>query len=224
LSINSKAQDILKLKSGKEIRISIVEEGNEIIRYREYEDPAGPVYSITRDKVESVKYKKGTRQSPESEASKPEIATARVNDPLIQTNGSPQLTSKKRYVYLDGKVQSPRSVKTIMAEYPDAVSMYEKGRKMCNSSNSCAFGVIITSLVVSAIANGKEDQTEGNKIRYAGLAIDGGFIITAIILSSKGKQNIKKSVTIYNSTINKPVSYNLNMGLQENGVGIGMRF
>ena len=111
-----------------------------------------------------------------------------------------------------------------MAEYPDAVSMYEKGRKMCNSGNGCAFGVIITSIVVSAVANGKEDQTEGNKIRYAGLAIDGGFIIAAIILSSKGKQNIKKSVTIYNSAINKPESHSLNMGLQENGIGIGMRF
>ncbi len=45
------AQDLLILKTGKELKVTIVEENAEFIKYREFEDPQGPLYSITRDKI-----------------------------------------------------------------------------------------------------------------------------------------------------------------------------
>src|SRR5665647_2411475 len=59
------AQDIIILKSGKELKANIIEESTDIIKYREYENPTGPLYSVTKDKVASVKYKKGSKDTQE---------------------------------------------------------------------------------------------------------------------------------------------------------------
>ena len=220
LTTKSLAQDLLKLKSGKEIKVSIVEENNDAIKYREYENQSGPVYTITRDKIESISYKKGNR---ESQTSKPKEQVAVQETPSL-TNSNPQLTVKKRYVYLDGVKQSSRSIKSIMEDNPEAISLYEKGKMMCDLSTSCAFGVILTSFITTSIANKQEDDADRKRISAIGLTIDGAFIITAIILSSSGKKNIRKSVSLYNSSTGKPVTYNMEIGIQENGIGVGLRF
>lgn len=224
ISITAGAQDILKLKSGREIKVTITEESSDAVKYREYENPSGPVYTITMDKIESIKYKKGSRESQETtpkEANKDIVAT---QDPLTMNPGYPQLTVKKRFVYLNDVKQNSRKVKTIMEDNPEAIRMYESGKRMCDMSNACAFGVIITSFVASTAANKQEDDADRKRISAIGLSIDGAFIITAIILSSSGKKNIRKSVSLYNSSAGKPVSYRMNVGLQDNGLGVGISF
>jgi hypothetical protein len=212
------AQDLLKLKSGKEIRANILEEGTDIIKYREYDNPSGPVYSVRRDQVESIKYKKGNRGT-QADLGKPVS-----NEPVIKADTGRFLTVKKRYVLLNGEMQSPRNVKAMMEDYPGASATYESGRKMCNASNSCALGIMVVSLTSSIISNGKSDDNEKMQITAVGLGIDGGLIIAGIILASKGKKNIRRSVDIYNSSLRKPVSYKLDFGIQDNGIGFGIRF
>jgi hypothetical protein len=223
-SKSSIAQDLLKLKSGTEIKVNVIEENSATIKYRDFDNPTGPVYTINRDKVESVKYKNGSGNTRNAKAAELEKVKTGNNETSMQTNGFQQLKVKKRYVYLNDVKQSTRNVKTIMEDYPEAIRNYESGKKMCDISNACAIGVMITSFVASSIANKKEYNTDRIRIASIGLAIDGGFIITAIILSSYGKRNIKKSVSLYNSAAGKPVSYNVNAGLQENGIGFGIQF
>jgi hypothetical protein len=213
-------QDILKLKSGREIKVSIVEENNDVVKYREYENQSGPVYSITRDKIETITYKKGSR---ESQNTKPKQEAAIREAPAV-TDNDQQLTVKKRFVYLNGVKQNSRSIKLLMEDNPEAISLYEKGKRMCDLSTSCAFGVLLTSFVTSSIANKQEDDADRKRISVIGLSIDGAFIITAIILSSSGKKNIRKSVSLYNSASGKPVTYNMEIGIHENGIGVGLRF
>src|SRR5664279_1884704 len=217
------AQYIILLKSGKELKANIIDESTDIIKYREYENPTGPLYSITKDKVASIKYKNGAKDAqvkqPEKKTDvKPIDATVSV-----QSDGLHQLTTKKRYVLLDGKVQSARSVKTLMEDHPDALHLYESGSSLCKASTACAIAVIITSFATSQIVNKKPD-TEKFKTGMTGLAIDGAFIIAAIAMSSTGKHNIRRSVQIYNSEIGKPVTYRLDLGIQENGIGLALKF
>ena len=215
------AQDLLILKTGKELKVNIVEENTELIKYREYEDPKGPLYSITRDKIAEIKYGKGSKN----------VQVTTVADPVktdpadsVNRNALPFLTVEKRYIFMDGQRQTPRNVRTLMEDYPDALDAYETGRKMCNISNYCAYGVILTGLVTTSVASGKDDEDEAQKVRYVGLAIDGAFIITAIVMATKGKQNIRKSATVYNGHADNPVGYKLNVGFQQYGFGLAMKF
>jgi len=72
--------------------------------------------------------------------------------------------------------------------------------------------------------NKKEVQSEKMKIGYPAFAIDGAFIIAGIVMASIGRHNIHSAVTIYNSAAGKPVTYKLNLGLQDHGVGLALRF
>jgi len=222
LSISINAQDLLKLKSGREIKVTVIEENSDVVKYREFENPAGPVYTITRDKIETIKYKKGgidARQSKNKEVEK--VADQELPSSV---NGYQQLTVKKRFVYSDGIKQNSRSVKTIMEDHPEAIKLYESGKKMGDMSNFCLIGVIATSFITSQIANKQDEDADRKRITAVGLSIDGALIITALILNSSGKQKIRKSVSIYNSATGKPVTYNMSIGLQDNGIGVGFMF
>jgi len=218
------AQDILILKSGKELKVNIVEDGTEVVKYREFDNPAGPLYSVTKDKVASIKYKKGATDGQDIKVDVSVKERYGVQETATQPGSLPLLSVKKRYVLLDGKTQSTRQVRTIMEDHPEALSLYESGKKLCNLSNSCAFGVMLTSFITSQIVNKKVDSEDKIKAGIPGLAIDGALIIAAIIMSSTGKSKIKKSVSMYNSVISKPVSYKLNFGIQENGIGLALKF
>ena len=222
-SKSANAQDLLLLKTGREIKVIIVEEGAEIIKYREFENQAGPLYSIARDKVAEIKYRKGTKEIP---VAKPTLPVTE-NAPAVsefKSRATPHLTVKKRFVYADEVMQSHRNVKLIMEDYPDALKLYESGKKQKTLSNSCAYGVILTSFITSSIANKKETREESNRVTAIGLGIDGAFIITAIVLSVTGKKNLQKSVSLYNSSSTSPLAYKLNVGLQDNGIGLSVKF
>jgi len=219
----AKAQDLLILKTGKEIKVNIIGESPEIVKYREFDDPSGPLYSISRDKISSIKYKKGSGDTNMNNIT----ATEKIKSPgetgTVNQTGTQLLTVRKRHVLLDGKVQSSRNIKTIMEDYPDAVKLYDSGLKMCNISNGCAVAVIITSFISSQMSN-TQDHSKNVRTATVGLCIDGAFIITGIVLATAGKHRIRNSVSLYNSSVSKPVSYKLDFGLQDHGVGLALRF
>ena len=213
------AQDVLILKSGKELKVSIIEEGTDIIKYREFDNPSGPLYTVSRSNIASIRYEKGSKAAQDikgPEADKPSAA--------VQSNTSDLLAAKKKHLYLDGVVQAPRSVRLLMEDQPEALGLYESGRRLYRLSNGCAFGVLITSAIFSQSVNKKETSEEKIRAGIPGLVIDGGFIVAAIIMAASGKSKVRSSAILYNSSVNKPVSYKLDFGIQENGIGLALKF
>jgi len=221
---SAKAQDLLILKSGKELKVNIIEESTDIIKYREFDNPTGPLYSITKDKVASVNYKKGTKDALNNRTKDQENTNQTISQNTIRSADNQLLTVKKRYIYQNGTIQSAHKVKTLMEDNPAALNDYDKGKKMCNASNGCAFGVILTSFISSQIANGKKENSEKIRTTVIGLVIDGGFIISGIVLAVAGKHKIRNSVALYNSTISKPATYKLNIGVQGKGLSLALKF
>jgi hypothetical protein len=215
------AQDLLILKSGKELKVNIIQETADIIQYREYDNPAGPLYSVAKDKVASVKYKKETRNTQETRVGEPEKPA--ISAP-VQGSSSAMLTVKRKNVYLDGMLQSPRSVSLLMEDQPEALRLYESGKRLVKLSNVCPYGIILTSFIVTQSVNKKKTSEEKIRAGIPGLAIDGGLLIAAIIMATSGKSKIKASVNMYNSAISKPVTYKLDIGIQGNGIGLTLRF
>jgi hypothetical protein len=215
------AQDLLILNSGKELKVKIIEEGTDVIKYREFDNPSGPLYSVTKANVASIKYEKGSKVTQDTKVRGSEKTTSDISK---QNTKLDLLTAKKYNVYIDGAVQAPRSVRLIMEDQPEALRLYESGRKLGRLSTSCAFGVMITSFIFTQSVNKKKTSEEKIKAGIPGLVIDGGLIIAAIIMSATGKSKIRSSVNLYNSAMNKPVSYKLDLGLQENGIGLALKF
>jgi hypothetical protein len=215
------AQDVLILKSGKEIKAVIIQETTDIIQYREYGNQEGPLYTVAKDKVASVKYRDGAKNTLDTKDKKKEKPSIAAEE---QVNKSTMLTVKRKNVYLDGVVQSPRSVSLLMEDQPEALRLFEKGKKLVKISNACPYGIMITSFIFTMSVNKKKTSEEKIRAGIPGLVIDGGFLAVAIITAATGKAKIKASVNLYNSAVNKPVSYKLDFGLQENGIGLALKF
>jgi hypothetical protein len=217
------AQDMLILKSGKEVKANIVEESSDMVKYREFENPEGPLYSIGKDKIATIKYKKVAREVPDKNAGVQEKVTQESVIP-VQSSTIQTLECKKRYVLSNGKIQSVRKVKTLMEDYPEALDLYESGTTLCNLSNGCAGGILVICFIATEVSNGMKDQSKGKTIAFTGLGISGALIISGIVLASSGKHKIRNSVRIYNSAISKPVACKLNFGIMGDGIGLALRF
>jgi hypothetical protein len=221
------AQDLLILKSGKELKVNIVEETSAIVKYREFENPTGPLFSIGKDKVASIQYKKGSKEAQQTQAKEKENIVSAGKEKTAQSGAFKPLTYKKMIVKEGGVALSVRQVKTLLEEYPVALKKYETGKFLGRASNACAFGVIIVSFAATLKMNKMDTPSEKDqkmRIGYTALGIDGVLLITGIILASTGRHDIRSAVTIYNSAAGKPVTYKLNMGLQDHGVGLALRF
>jgi len=214
------AQDILILKSGKELKVTIVEETGGVIKYREFENPTGPLYSVNKNNVAEVKYKKATRETQAVVVTEP-VKPADITVPEIKSN---MLTTKKRYLYLDGVVQAPRSVRLLLEDQPEALNSYESAKKMFTASNICPITVMIISFAASRSIQDMPEQEDKTRVGLIVLSIDGALIISGILLASAGKKKLRNTVSLYKPVSNSPVQYSLNFGMQENGVGLALRF
>lgn len=54
------AQDIIKLKSGEDLKTKVVEIGATEIKYKKIDNLDGPTYTVTKEEVVEIKYKNGT--------------------------------------------------------------------------------------------------------------------------------------------------------------------
>ena len=218
------AQDLLILKSGEEIKANIVEEGSDIVKYRDFGDPGGPLYSIGKDKVATIKYKKGPPNASKEQTVEAIQESPGQEEVPVQSSDLQTLESRKRAVMSNGQKLSVRKVKTLMEDYPDALKSYESGKTLYRVADACPLVVMVTCLTASGVLNNMEDDSKRIKAGTTVLAISGALVITSIVTASVGKKRIKNSVTLYNSAIGRPASYRLNFGVQQNGIGLALRF
>lgn len=224
LALPSTAQDIIILKSGRQIKSSIVEEDQAVVKYREYGDKTGPLYSVEKSLVAEIKYSRETLKKRKPEQVK-EVTGNKQKE--VAVNENPDLLKvKQRYVYQGERKLSPRNVKTIMENQPDAIRVYEKGYRLCNWSNTCISGITFVSAAATLTANRYEEQSARMKILVPALVLDGAMIVSGIVLASKGKNLIRESVTMYNSRAGKeePLTFRVNLGVSPNAIGIRVAF
>jgi len=53
--------DVITMKSGEEVSVKVTEIGTSEIKYRKCDNPAGPLYSVSRNDVFMIKYANGTK-------------------------------------------------------------------------------------------------------------------------------------------------------------------
>ncbi len=220
----SAAQDIIILNSGRQIKANIINEDSVMVKYREYGDRNGPLYSVEKKLVSDIKYSRETIKAREAKSGTDNQKADAGN--VSEGKSSDLLTVKARYVYKDGMKVSPRNVKDIMEDDPESLKLYENGYKLCKMSNACPVGIILVSTVSSLTANRYEEQSDRMKILIPALAVDGALIVASIILSSSGKSKIRQSVELYNSRINQPgpLSVSVMPSITGNGIGLVVKF
>lgn len=94
-------QDFITLKDGREVKSKIVEisEKDKIVKYKKFDNPDGPVYTVELAEITKIKYSNGSEESYNVESSKP--AEASSDEPSIFT-GKFDIENESTHDYLEG--------------------------------------------------------------------------------------------------------------------------
>lgn len=208
------AQDLIILKNGDEIKSSVTEVGFDVIKYKKYENLAGPEYILEKSKVFMIKYVNGTKDvfNTVNEA-QPEVIQKK-EPPVSSFTSREPVTSKGMKVYQGNEKLSPAEVRRLFAPFPDALHSYNSARVL--NGFDLAVAIIGAGVIAVAIIN---DESQIMALAYASPFLIGDIVLATI--SSKKKQ---ASINIYNFNIRNQGYYKLDFGIQQYGVGFALRF
>lgn len=201
----AKSQDVITLKNGEEIRAKVTEIETYVIKYKKFENLTGPVYSIEKAKVFTIKYENGTKD---------------VISPIENTTINNQNSSSGELVYRGGKIYKENvklrasEVKSTMAINPEALNKYKSGRGF-NIAGWIFTGAGVIQLTTALVLS---ESGADATYQYALAIVDCGLGLTCQIISSS---QYNKSVTIYNSGIKKQ---SLVLGITHDGIGLCLKF
>jgi hypothetical protein len=222
-----RAQDIIVLSTGEEIRSTVSEVAPDMIRYKKFENLSGPVYSIEKSKVFMIKYQNGTKDVFNQPESKPQNNQQTVQKPASQpvSSSSQALTCRAGTIRLNGKSLPSAEIKKIYEPYPNAMRSYNSGKTLSVVGDVMGYGVVGVCLISALRAKDFEfGSPQARSIYATGLIIAIPLFVGDIVLVSVGRGKIRSSVNQYNTAINKPVTYKLDFGINRNGIGFALKF
>ncbi len=229
------SQDVIVLKNGDELKAIVSEVDLQVVKYKKFENPTGPVYTVEKSQVFMIKYENGSKDvftepvqvqpqpQTQPQIQKPEPVASPAVQPKPQTPAPkmdvpPLLTSSRGEVYEDQHTLEPYKVRDMFARNPEALSLYNSG-KMTKGWGEffdwTSYGFILLWYL---------QYKAGAPNYYMVLSGFIGFSITGMILKGVGNSKIKKAVLAHNSKIINSTSIDLNLNIHADGVGLAIRF
>ena len=179
-----KAQDIITLKTGEDLKAKIVEIGLNDVKYKKFENLNGPVYTLNKSDIFMIKYENGTK----------DVFNTTTSAPAPQpSSGYPSNSSNTETVVRRNNDDG----------YYHSQSDYDKNMKLYRSK--LTKGIVMTSIGVPMLISGialvgygasvaTDDYTSDYPELWAPEVIIGTvFIAAGIPLSIAGPINIGKS-------------------------------
>ena len=202
------AQDIITLKDGYEIQAKVLEIEDQIIKYKEFDNQDGPTHDIQKSDVFSIKYEDGTKYV-FSMGNTKDVHHVSSAPNLIYNHGVRQNGTKVR----------PEQVRQTMSRNSKALDKY------CSGRSFFVLGGVIgyPCAVLLGWDLGSRIFGKGNAVCFGiGLA---GTVIGSVMMSI-GESQMRKSVSLYNSSLmHGTAAYNLNFGITNSGgVGFTLNF
>ncbi|MDR0845580.1 MAG: CsgG/HfaB family protein [Tannerella sp.] len=77
----SMAQDVIVTKNAEKINAKVLEVNTDDVRYKRFDNPEGPIYTLLKSKIASIMYQNGTVETFEAEKTPPQKALTPVQKP-----------------------------------------------------------------------------------------------------------------------------------------------
>lgn len=220
-------QDVILLRTGDEIQSIVTEVDVHVIRYRKYENPEGPLYTIEKSKVFLIKYANGTKDvfneiTPGPVIPDPQVAPPEqpVSDSQLKT---PVLLEYRRGVRQNGKVLNSAEVRAVYTNHQEPLNLYSSGEGFKIIGSLCQWSVIGVG-IYTAIKARPLVPPESELVAKRGLITMGGLTAAWLVFANIGNAQIRKSVNIYNESILHPEPVGFEFRLGPNQIGLAMRF
>jgi len=128
-------------------------------------------------------------------------------------------SSKNGGTFQNGTKLSPSKVREVMSGNSEALKSYNSGRALLIT------GCVVAYPCAAMLGWDLGTRTGGGKGNGTLLTVGATGTVVGIIMGFCGEGKMKKSVQLYNSKMsNNTVSYQVNFGFTQTGVGLNMRF
>lgn len=186
------SQDIIILRTGDEISSIVTEIDANTIKYKKFENPTGPIYSVEKSGVFMIKYENGTKEVFEQVVPK---ATENKGSNVGNISKSGELVYIKYGVVKENdEVLTPDELITKYSKYPEALAYYKSGRKLLKIGSVTGYAGAIGSLGFGLLSKNPSFSTTAAVVVFSSASL-----ITSITTTVAGRKKIKKSVETYNS-------------------------
>lgn len=207
------AQDIITMKNGDEIQAVVQEVGIDDIKYKRFDNPNGPNYTLKKSEIFMIKYENGSKDVFNETATSAPANGQQTTVILTQS----ELSYSGR-VWQNGIKLRPEQVRTAMSGNTEALQQYNNGRSLYVAGMIIAYP---SALLMGWDLGTRLGGGEGNGI-LLGVGITG--TVVGLIMGLTGESQIKQSVQLYNSKASNTSLYQINFGFTQTGVGLCMQF
>jgi len=228
--VNTFAQDIITLKNGEDIRALVQEIGEVDVKYKKFDNPNGPNYTMKKSEIFMIRYANGSKDVFKTE---PTTTLPVTEQPNIQRQKEilPEPLSIQGVTIFNsnGRKLSKSEIQNLMRNVPEALDLYNSGIR----NRGIATGFEIPAhilcwgglgvIIAAAVNNDEEVAGTGLGLMVSSLP----FSIVSIILNSSGNARINNSVGTYNRGIKQGQTsdVSLNFGVtQSGGIGLTLNF
>jgi len=226
---NTFAQDVITLKNGEDIKALVQEIGELDVKYKKFENPNGPNYTMKKSEIFMIRYANGSKDV-FTDSTVTDIPTTQTKTPTQTTQPSVQrqIETPLEPLYLrgskvynnNGQKMSRYELERIMSNVPEALSTYRSGKSLNTFGVIISYtgGFILGFHIASCLIN------EDREINALVASVGSGISIIGIVVGAVGSSKIKTSFDIYNSAVQRQYVSNLslNFGITKSG-GIGLK-
>jgi len=232
--VEAAAKDIITLRSGEDIQALVQEVGDVDVKYKRFDNPNGPSYTLKKSEIFSITYANGSKDV-FTNATTPVTATASSTPASTnQQNIQHQKQMSLEPLSIDGihifnnngQRLSKSEVQQLMREVPEALNLLNKGYRRRGAGVALGIpGALLFGTGVGILLSSEGDsetQTIGAAVGGAGLSL----FCFSMAFQSSAKKKYRNAVSTYNRGI-KPYTadVSLNFGItQSGGIGLTLSF
>jgi len=219
------AQDVITLKNGNDIQALVQEIGELDVKYKKFDNPNGPNYTLKKSEIFMIRYANGSKDvfadNTTSVTTTP-TKEQRSFQGQIETSLEPLSIQDIKIYDSNGAKLSGYEIRNTMKNVPAALGQYNSGRAL----RGVGIGFAIPQFIFLGAGLGtmiSGDTSTGSTLCLASV----GCGIPAIIFLSVGNKQIKNSVGTYNRGIKQKQTsdISLNFGItQSGGIGLALNF
>ena len=207
LTFTCLAQDVIITRDAKKIEAKVVEVNVDNIRYRRFEYPDGPLYTLLKSEIASILYESGQIETFETESSN----TQAVSTPPEQTPQKPQL-GRRINLYEMQRIE------------PLLFQQYSSGRRQSGAGTALIIVGLVSGTVggiVVGVAEYKDDYFAG----VAALLGGGACVVAGIPLKIVGESRKRNAINNYRMKYSSNLSSpHFQLNVQKNGFGLAYMF
>jgi len=211
-TVNNRNQmgDFILLRDGTRKMVTVLEITPDAIKYRDYDNPNGAIYTINKSDATKVIFQNGKEET------------------FIPERNPLEWVDNK--IYLDGNKLSNNEIKNLF-QGTNSLALYNQSKLYKNLGIGVALlGVIPLGIGAGGLASFKDmgggtDASGISKGNYVVMIASGAVISTCgLVLSFQGEKYRKRAVELYNQSSKRKSDLSLNVGLVGNGLGFKVTF